>query len=250
MRTFLRPLVIAACLAGPGCQFVCHIGRNLVHEPIMACDEKQMKRRNVKLGKQAWNEMVKQYGDCFSCDYRRGFVDGFADYLTYGGCFGDSAGADAGGCGSGCDTAAATAAMASAGATKCGTGNSNVVEYPVCRTLPPERYHRKRYATPEGCKAVEDWYAGFRHGAATAMASGLRSVQVIPVQCPPKFSLDDGGPLPKNVKPTSVKDGGKDAAPPMPPPEQITHPSAETLPQPRPMNDGGAQPPILPPPGY
>ena len=64
---------------------------------------------------------------------------------------------------------------------------------PVCpRCPPPNRYRRKEYMTPEGAAAIEEWYAGFRHGAATAMASGLRNLVVIPVQCPPKFGPDDG----------------------------------------------------------
>ena len=40
--------------------------------------------------------------------------------------------------------------------------------------LPPEGYRRARYQTPEGYRAIEDWFAGFRHGALVAQAGGYR----------------------------------------------------------------------------
>src|SRR5262249_8215357 len=154
--------------------------------------------------------------EAFSCDYREGFVDGFADYLYYGGCNGGPAG-------SGCATG-------QCGATNAGNANPTVnagapgesVEYPVCPPVPPGRYRRKRYMTPEGCAAVEDWFAGFRHGAATAMASGLRNLVVIPVQCPPVFGPDDGGPIPGASRPGATPPKGTTS--PMPPPDEITQP--------------------------
>src|SRR6478735_9079595 len=137
MRIPVRPFLLAACLVGPGCQFACHVVRNTVHEPLLACDEKQTHHRCRKLGKQAWNEMVRQYGDAFSCDYREGFVDGFADYLFYGGCNGGPAGS---GCGTGqCGAHAATNPNPS---TDSGAGEN--IEYPVCAPVPPERYRRKK----------------------------------------------------------------------------------------------------------
>ena len=99
--------------------------------------------------------------------------------------------------------------------------------------------------TPEGCAAIEDWYAGFKHGAATAMASGLRTLVVIPVQCPPKFGPEDGFQAEVSNRPT-IKLPAKDVTPPMPPPEEITEPGTDALPQPRPTPE---TPPALPPPG-
>jgi hypothetical protein len=213
--------------------------RNTVHEPLLACDEKQTHHRCRKLGKQAWNEMVRQYGDAFSCDYREGFVDGFADYLFYGGCNGGPAGS---GCGTGqCGAHAATNPNPS---TDSGAGEN--IEYPVCAPVPPERYRRKKYMTPEGCAAVEDWFAGFRHGAATAMQSGLRNLVVIPVQCPPVFGPDDGGPLPKATRPTTPASKNSTT---MPPPDEITPPSSDTLPPPRPNVEANPAPATPPPPG-
>jgi hypothetical protein len=40
--------------------------------------------------------------------------------------------------------------------------------------LPPGKYRALRYQTAEGYHAVEDWFAGFRHGAATAREGGHR----------------------------------------------------------------------------
>lgn len=50
--------------------------------------------------------------------------------------------------------------------------------------VPPWRYRKAVYETPEGVQAVEDWFAGFRHGAAAAQASGLRSLVIVPVSVP------------------------------------------------------------------
>lgn len=240
MRMLLRPMMLTICLVGSGCQFVCHIGKNLIHEPVLACDSKQLHHRCKKLGKKAWNEMVKQYGEEFSCDYREGFVDGFADYLYYGGC-------DTGGCcaGDGGQCGATSSSPSTAGAANC--GGREITQYPSCPAVPPEHYRRKKYMTPEGVAAIEDWYAGFRHGAATAMASGLRNLVVLPVQCPPRFGLDDGGSLPKSQQPGAAKP--KESAPPMPPPDEITPPGTETLPTPRPNVEANPTPVTPPPPG-
>lgn len=253
MRTMLRPVVLVGCLLGPGCQFMCHVGKNLWHEPTLACDEKQLKHRNVKYAKQAWNAMVKQYGECFSCDYRRGFVDGFADYLTFGGCVGDPQGGCGGGngsCHTGADVGTPSGDSCGANGGGCGrNGSGGYTEYPVCATTPPERYQRKRYTSPEGCQAIEEWFAGFRHGAATAMASGLRNLQLVPVQCPPVFSADDGAPPAATTRPAGATAPAKESPPPMPPPDEITQPGADTLPPPRTAGDADAKPPVLPPPG-
>src|SRR5439155_9720003 len=40
--------------------------------------------------------------------------------------------------------------------------------------LPSAHYRKVRYQTPEGYKAIEDWFGGFRHGAAAARQSGYR----------------------------------------------------------------------------
>jgi hypothetical protein len=50
--------------------------------------------------------------------------------------------------------------------------------------LPPRRYWNDRYASPPGRQAVQDWFAGFRHGAAMARASGAREFAMVPLSTP------------------------------------------------------------------
>ncbi|HEY1376854.1 MAG TPA: hypothetical protein VGF55_08665, partial [Gemmataceae bacterium] len=156
MRTRFTPVLLGVYLLGPGCSFYRNAALNIVHEPILALQEKTILRRHERLGRLAWDEMVAQYGCQFSEDYRAGFIDGFVDYLTYGGCTGD-------GCGEG----------------------------PVIPAVPPPRYRRAKAMSPEGLRAAEDWFMGFRHGSNTAMASGLRQLVVVPVFDRPVPSLEE-----------------------------------------------------------
>lgn len=50
--------------------------------------------------------------------------------------------------------------------------------------LPPRRYWRDRYANPQGRQAVQEWFAGFRHGAAMARASSAREYAMVPLSTP------------------------------------------------------------------
>jgi len=51
--------------------------------------------------------------------------------------------------------------------------------------VPPFPYQLRRYETPEGHIAIEQWYAGFAQGSEAARASGLRESIVIPLAQPP-----------------------------------------------------------------
>ena len=46
--------------------------------------------------------------------------------------------------------------------------------------LPPRRYWKKHYTTPEGFGVVHDWHAGFADGSLQAASSGLRELQTVP----------------------------------------------------------------------
>jgi hypothetical protein len=46
--------------------------------------------------------------------------------------------------------------------------------------LPPRRYWNTRYKTPAGQQAIEDWFAGFEHGASEAKQSGFREAEIVP----------------------------------------------------------------------
>jgi hypothetical protein len=45
---------------------------------------------------------------------------------------------------------------------------------------PPPCYQHARFDNPAGRQALEDYYAGFRHGAAVARESGVRDFIVVP----------------------------------------------------------------------
>jgi hypothetical protein len=196
----LAPVLFGVCLTGPGCQFCYEIKRNLINEPLYCCDQVAIRMRHERLAKQAWDEMVQQYGCTFSDDYRRGFIDGFVDYLTYGGCV------------NGCE------------------------EGPFTPPVPPEHYRHKGYMTPEGYRAIEEWFMGFRHGASTAAASGLRQLVVIPVMNPPRFGDYD---------PAADHHTG----PPAEGLKTLPHADGQMLPTPRSAPEAPMPPAANPPPG-
>jgi hypothetical protein len=221
MRKLYTPLVMGVCLLGPGCSFVHHIIKNMVNEPILACDEKVILHRHERLARMAWDEMCHQYGEQFSEDYRDGFIDGFTDYLTYGGCIG-----------------------------ACG-------EAPIVPPVPPVHYRRKGYMTPQGYRAIEEWFVGFRHGASTAVASGLRQLVVIPVSDPPVVFGRPNPFAPPGYGGTPASAGRTEPpqAPPPPagetlPPPRTVPPADRGLPPPRPVPpaEAGAPAPQVPPP--
>jgi hypothetical protein len=66
--------------------------------------------------------------------------------------------------------------------------------------VPPKRYRAACYANPAGYEAIESYFAGFRQGAAAAIASGQRRFFVVPILLPPE-------PPPPQMPPPR-KDGG------------------------------------------
>ncbi len=138
-------LLALALVAGTtGCSsFLETAARNLTELPIQSCDEVRLHLRNSHRADEAWDQVRQDFpGQCWSKDYARGFKDGYADYLDYG-----------------------------------GNGEPTAT--------PPFIYRLHPYQTPDGLRAIEDWYAGFRHGAALARPSGYREALVIPLSSPP-----------------------------------------------------------------
>ncbi len=127
-----------------GCSSFLSAGlRNIVELPIESADAVKLDMTNKHRAKEAWGQFDQEFPEeCWSKDYIRGYKDGYADYLTYG-------------------------------------GNG---EPPA---TPPFTYRLRPYQTPDGIRAIEDWYSGFRHGAAMARASGYRDSIVIPLSSPP-----------------------------------------------------------------
>jgi hypothetical protein len=87
---------------------------------------------------------------------------------------------------------------------------------------PPKRYDRSRYETPAGQRAIEDWFAGFRHGARAAQASGYRPAVVLPLALPPRHVRD---PYPLALP--SVPDE-QSPAEPLPSPRVLPQPNRST----------------------
>jgi hypothetical protein len=69
--------------------------------------------------------------------------------------------------------------------------------------LPPKCYRHFHGESAQGVQSLQDWYAGFRHGAAVAKESGLRQFVLVSLPPPP------GAPLPPPPPPR---------VPPVPPP--------------------------------
>jgi hypothetical protein len=101
------------------------------------------------------------------------------------------------------------------------------------RPLPPLRYLKVRYESPEGRAATVAWLDGFRAGATAAKASGYRELIIVPVG---KSNHPPGGasPMPAVAAPA---DG------PVVPGTGVVTP-VEELPSPRTLPDA---PPSLPP---
>jgi hypothetical protein len=52
--------------------------------------------------------------------------------------------------------------------------------------IPPRRFRYPVLRTPEEQQAVEDWYAGYRHGAQVAQEERWRDLVVVPMDLPPR----------------------------------------------------------------
>ncbi|HEX4589964.1 MAG TPA: hypothetical protein VH120_08555, partial [Gemmataceae bacterium] len=188
MRMRLTPVLIGACLLGSGCSFIDNMKRNVILEPKSEMDQKILLKRHLRLARMAWDEMVGQYGCQFSDDYRAGFIDGFVDYLTYG-----------------------------------GISTNGCSEVPIVPAVPPPYYRRAKNASPEGLKASEDWFMGFRHGSNTALASGLRQLVTVPVfdrpnptaeEAPGRYQAMQGRPPTETNAPATPAVPAGEALPP------------------------------------
>lgn len=59
--------------------------------------------------------------------------------------------------------------------------------------IPPRRFWKSEYRTPEGNQTVHDWFDGFRHGAELASLGGYRDVITVPSSL-----LMDGNGIPSS----------------------------------------------------
>lgn len=86
MKYLTLVLLVALPVLGSGCGFTQNVRRNIFYSPFYTYTDKAEHHRNMALGREAFRQMALQYSDQeFSCDYRKGFVEGFSDFLDYGG---------------------------------------------------------------------------------------------------------------------------------------------------------------------
>jgi len=97
---------------------------------------------------------------------------------------------------------------------------------------PPNCYLTHKYETPEGLKAIEDWYAGFKHGSSEAIATGYRQFIVVPLAPLDPPDVPPLLPPPPPVTPSVLPPGG---TPVVAPPVKVVEPIPlqPSLPQPR-----------------
>jgi hypothetical protein len=133
-------------------------------------------------------------------------------------------------------------------------GYADFLEYGVSGStppVPPRRYWKAHHETPEGIQAMQEWFAGFQHGATAAQASGLRQWFVIPTSLaavPASVVADwshEAHPFDPGTGPFFEPGMHEDAGPlhpeleipePLPPPQHPELELPEHLPPPQPGN--------------
>lgn len=92
--------------------------------------------------------------------------------------------------------------------------------------MPPICYWSKHYQFPEGHRAIEDWFEGYRHGTAWTMEAGFRNLIVVPASVDrlrdpdlgvPPASLPGGPDYGKKQTSSTGTDGKKEETLPFPP---------------------------------
>jgi hypothetical protein len=73
--------------------------------------------------------------------------------------------------------------------------------------LPPACYRTVRYQTPEGYRAIESWFAGFRHGVSVAQAGGYRDCVTGPSAFRAPAAVLPGLPPPGSPSPVAHAPG-------------------------------------------
>jgi hypothetical protein len=61
--------------------------------------------------------------------------------------------------------------------------------------VPPKQYWGPYFRTPKGHQAVDDWYVGFRHGAAVAQQTGYREWATLPSAATTERTGNPVGPI-------------------------------------------------------
>ena len=167
--------IIGLCMLGTGCSPISNLTHTMLIEPLQFCDFREEHRTHARHARRAENAWKD-----FQCDQRDewfspDFVRGFKEgFADY---------LDAGGTG----------------------------EPPP---IPPRRYWQTKFETARGHQSIQDWFAGFRQGAATAQESGWRHYATVPLSTPTDDqtsperqgieNLPDVEPLPISAEPLAT----------------------------------------------
>lgn len=201
MRMKLYPWVLGLCAFGPGCGPLVNVTRTMVIEPLQYNDPAD---KVVELARDS--KLAKEaWAEVCAANPRHAFSvhyeDGFKDgYVDY---------LYAGGNG-----------------------------HPPA--MPPRRYWKAKFQTPAGYQMIEEWFAGFAHGSAVAMASGYRAYIPVPSSAPAETSPDD---RPAGKRPVPPPPAPADAPEVLPPPKVDAPPPGEPQVSTQPA---GAGLPVLP----
>lgn len=112
--------------------------------------------------------------------------------------------------------------------------------------VPPKKYTRNDYLTPEGHEKIRDYFLGFKYGLDAALATGKRPFLTVPAllpdhpEGPPTFNVQPDGPPPLPEPPASLptpRPLPKPVPLPVPPP-----PGIGSAPPARPEPVAGARP--------
>src|SRR5436190_18340004 len=82
MRRSAAIIGLLTAALGPGCSLFTNSARNLYNEPSIAWEEFRFDRRTRSLARESWRERPER--STASCDFRDGYLDGYADYLVAG----------------------------------------------------------------------------------------------------------------------------------------------------------------------
>src|SRR5262249_6488511 len=100
--------------------------------------------------------------------------------------------------------------------------------------VPPRGYWKPEFESPQGQEMMQDWFRGYRHGAAVAKDGGYREVITTRASAGlPRFMLPPPSGQPK-VKTMPLADEPVPEPTPLPPPRPLPPPKA-AAPAPRPL---------------
>jgi hypothetical protein len=86
MLRWVQILSVCGPFLATGCGLVVNTARNAYNEPVLALDECRFRHKTRRLADEAWDQYRSKLAiEAASPDFRDGFLDGYVDYLRFGG---------------------------------------------------------------------------------------------------------------------------------------------------------------------